>query len=234
MTLKMKLESLDGVDESLHKFYQEGDEGFTLIVDGVEDTGALKRAKEHEKEARKEAETKAAEYQAKLDEAMSKLEEINNERSRKSGDVEALEKSWSEKYTKREGELTQQVETLQSNLREMLVDNVAGRMAAELAVEGASEVLLPHIQKRLAVEERDGKSVTVVKDVNGKPSATTLDELKEEFTNSPMFASVVVGSKGSGGGASRDNSSGGASNNLNFSRAKPSELVKHIKAKKGE
>src|SRR3546814_19358677 len=53
---KMQLDNLDGLDESLHGFYEERDGKFVLNLDGYEDPAALKRAKDYEKEARKKAE----------------------------------------------------------------------------------------------------------------------------------------------------------------------------------
>ncbi|MCY1459625.1 hypothetical protein D9M71_771160 [compost metagenome] len=47
-------------------------------------------------------------------------------------------------------------------------------------------------------------------DQAGKLSATTLDELKAEFTNDPAFGPLIAGSKASGGGASGAGKGGGA------------------------
>ena len=231
--LQAKLETLEGVDESLHSFYEEKDGSFVLQVDGLEDTGALKRAKEHEKEARKASDAKAAEYKNQIEELEAKLNDIQDDGARKNGDIEALEKSWSKKLSDRETELTGAIAILEGNLEELLVDNVAGRMAAELAIEGSAEALIPHIRARLGVDERDGKRVTIVKDGEGKPSATSIDELKAEFTDNPVFAPLIVGSRASGGGAGQSESGGGASHNSNLSKANPTDLVKHIKAKRG-
>ena len=225
--LKAILENLDGVDENLQSFYTEKDGQYHLQVDGLEDTGALKRAKDHEKTARQDAERKASELQAQLEEVNQKLSGLNDETNRKNGDVEALERSWQEKLTKREGELQGKIDSLSGNLNEMLVDNVAIKMASELAVEGSSGVLLPHIQKRLATDERDGKLTTIVLDNSGKPSATTLDELREEISSAAAFAPVIVGSKASGGGAGQG-SGGGASNSGDLAKMSRAEKLEYF------
>ena len=202
--LKVKLESLDGLDESLHSFYKKQDDGsFALQVDGLEDTGALKRAKEHEKEQRKAAEAKARELE-------ERLEALESEGSRKKGDVEAIDKSWKAKYDKLQSEMQAQVDAAKGQIRKLRVDNVAQEMAAALSIEGSAKVLLPHIQSRLDMEERDGEFVTVVKDAQGKASALSLDELREEFANDKAFAHIIVGSKASGGGASGGQGGGAA------------------------
>ncbi|NYZ69116.1 hypothetical protein H0A36_24145 [Endozoicomonas sp. SM1973] len=221
--LKFLLDSLDDVDENLHALYEEADGKYQLKVDGIEDTGALKRAKDHEKTARKAAEDQARELKEQLEALQVQINESKDADARKNGDIEALEKSWqdkftnsenswSEKLTSRENELNSTIENLQNNLKSILVDKEAVRLASELAVEGSSELLIPHLKARLATSERDGQLVTVVNDSEGKPSALTLDELKQEFANNKAFAPVVVGSHAFGGSADRGNSSGATHN----------------------
>ena len=206
--LKFLLDSLDGVDENLHALYEEADGKYRLKVEGLDDTGALKRAKDHEKTARKAAEDQARELKEQLEALQAQINQGKDDDARKAGDIEALEKSWQTKLSNRENELNGTIENLQNNLKSILVDKEAVRLASELAVEGSSELLIPHIKSRLATSERDGQLVTVVNDLEGKPSALTLDELKQEFANNKAFAPVVVGSRASGGGADGGNSGG--------------------------
>jgi hypothetical protein len=77
-------------------------------------------------------------------------------------------------------------------------------------VQGSAKALLPHIERRLSVEQRDGKPVVVVLDAQGKLSAATLDELKAEIANDAAFAPLIAGSKASGGGAGGAGGGGGA------------------------
>lgn len=158
-------------------------------------------------------ETKAAKAAKREAEERAKAEA--EELARKSGDVAALEASWAEKLAKRERELTQQIETMQGSITTMTVDNVAVRLANEIAVPGSADILIPHIKARLAAEQRDGQFVTVVRDSAGKPSAASLDDLKTEFTTSPAFAPVIVGSKATGGGANGSGKGGGAAKVVN-------------------
>ena len=208
--LKANVESLDGVDEAFHSLYEKQESGdFRLKVEGLEDTEALKKKKQIESEHRQKAETKAAELQQQLDAILKKQQEDADNNHRNKGDVEALDKSWQEKLAKRESELQAQIDALSGSVTTMTVDNVALGIANELAVEGSAKVLLPHIKSRLAAEQRDGQFVTVVRDANGKPSASTLDELKQEFANDAAFSHVIVGSKASGGGANGSRNQGG-------------------------
>lgn len=210
MTLKFQVDSLEGVDESVKALYVEKDGKFVLGIEGLpqpEDVTGLKtqmatllsEAKEA-KRLKKEAEDLA---QAEREEA-----------ARKSGNVEELEKSWLEKYNRREAELNGMLEsergTLSTQIRDLTVGRTATDIASSLAIPGSAEALLPHIERRLSVEQRDGKPVVVVLDKEGKLSASTLEELKAEFANNSAFAPLIAGSKASGGGAGGAGNGGGA------------------------
>lgn len=209
--LKFKIDTLDGLDEGLHDYYEEAESGgYQLKVDGLEDTGALKRAKDHEKQARKEAEQAAKELKDRLAELEAKLEEGGRASAKDKGDIEALEKSYQEKIGKLEKGYQEKIDGLQGNLQRILVDSQAETLASELAVQGSASVLVPHIRSRLSVEERDGEFKTVVLDAEGKPSALDLNDLKQEITANSAYAPIIVGSKASGSGASGGGSGGAA------------------------
>lgn len=204
--LKFTLDSLEGVDDSIKSMYVEKDGKFVLGIEGLpqpEDVSGLKSKVEELL-----GEKKAAEKARKEAEETARAE--REEAARKSGNVEELEKSWSEKYARREAELSGQLETtnsaLQGQIRDLTVGRTATDIATTLAIPGSAKALLPHIERRLSVEQRDGKPTVVVLDASGKLSASTLDELKAEFTNDPAFGPLIAGSKASGGGA------GGAGN----------------------
>ncbi|NCE83529.1 hypothetical protein [Pseudomonas sp. Q1] len=208
--LKFQLDTLEGVDEAVRALYTEKDGKFVLGIEGLpqpEDVSGLK-AKVDELLGEKKAAEKArkdAEEQARLE---------REEAARKSGNVEELEKSWSEKYNRREAELNGMLEqergTLSTQIRDLTVGRTATDIASALAIPGSAKALLPHIERRLSVEQRDGKPVVVVLDQQGKLSAATLDELKAEFANDTAFAPLIAGSKASGGGAAGAGGGGGA------------------------
>jgi hypothetical protein len=210
MGLKYQLDTLEGVDDTVRALYTEKDGKFVLGIEGLpqpEDVSGLKSKVEEllgEKKAAEKA-RKDAEDQARLE---------REEAARKSGNVEELEKSWSEKYTRREAELNGMLEqergTLSTQIRDLTVGRTATDIASALAIPGSAKALLPHIERRLSVEQRDGKPVVVVLDQQGKLSAATLDELKAEFANDTAFAPLIAGSKGSGGGAPGAGGGGGA------------------------
>ena len=163
--LKKRIAKLEDVKEEFRSLYKEdGAGGFVLMIEGddSEDVGALKRAKDHEKEQRKIAEKEAKELKEKLD-------ELTAGSARKAGDIEALEKSWGEKFSKREAELLKEIEGRDGHLNKLLVDNVAQSLASKIST--APAVILPHIKARLQAEFQDGAGVTRVLDASGKPSA---------------------------------------------------------------
>lgn len=210
MGLKYQLDTLDGLDDSVKSLYTEKEGKFVLGIEGLpqpEDVSGLKSKVEEllgEKKAAEKA-RKDAEEQARLE---------REEAARKSGNVEELEKSWSEKYNRREAELNGMLEqergTLGTQIRDLTVGRTATDIASALAIPGSAKALLPHIERRLSVEQRDGKPVVVVLDQQGKLSAATLDELKAEFANDTAFAPLIAGSKASGGGAAGAGGGGGA------------------------
>jgi hypothetical protein len=210
MGLKYQLDTLEGVDDTVRALYTEKDGKFVLGIEGLpqpEDVSGLKSKVEEllgEKKAAEKA-RKDAEDQARLE---------REEAARKSGNVEELERSWSEKYNRREAELNGTLEqergTLSAQIRDLTVGRTATDIASALAIPGSAKALLPHIERRLSVEQRDGKPVVVVLDQQGKLSAATLDELKAEFANDTAFAPLIAGSKGSGGGAPGAGGGGGA------------------------
>ncbi|WP_460100074.1 hypothetical protein [Pseudomonas sp. H3_C08] len=208
--LKFQLDTLEGVDEAVRALYTEKDGKFVLGIEGLpqqEDVSGLK-AKVDELLGEK----KAAEKKAREAEDAARLE--REEAARKSGNVEELERSWTEKFNRREAELNGMLEqergTLSGQIRDLTVGRTATDIASALAVQGSAKALLPHIERRLSVEQRDGKPVVVVLDAQGKLSAATLDELKSEIANDAAFAPLIAGSKASGGGAGGAGGGGGA------------------------
>lgn len=230
MSLKYQLDSLDGLSDDVKALYKEKDGKYVLAIEGMpepEDVSGLKAKVDELLKEKKDAAKKAKD----AEEAAAKAAE---EKAKKDGDIEALDKSWKEKFTKRESELNGLIDGLRGNLDTLLIDNVATTMAAELAIEGSSDVLKPHILSRLAVETRDGKPVTVVKGPDGKASALTVDELKAEISNNKAFAPVIAGSRASGSGAGGQGGGGAGAGKVDLAKASPKDAVAHIKSKKGE
>lgn len=197
--LKFKLDAAAhaALSPELQAMYEPKGDGFTLKVDGLpqgEDVTGLKakveellNEKKTEKTAREQAE--AAKRQA------------DEEAARKAGDVQALEASWKQKLETTEGTFKQQLDAANKQIYSLTVGQTATALASELAVQGSASVLLPHLERRLSVEIVDGSPQLRVLDAQGKPSAATIDDLRQEFVSNPAFAPLITGSKATGGGA---------------------------------
>jgi hypothetical protein len=118
--------------------------------------------------------------------------------AKKSGDVEALEKSWAEKLNQVQAAKDQELTGLKSLLDSVTRGATAATVAAEIFGQHA-DLMRPHVDSRLRTEILDGKPQVRVLDAAGNLTALTVDDLKNEFKNSAKFASFVVGSRASGG-----------------------------------
>jgi hypothetical protein len=132
------------------------------------------------------------------------------EAARKSGDVAALDKSWQEKYDALTQQTSATIKERDSQIGGLTSGAQSLQVAAELAVEGSSEVLNTLIKSRFKTEYTEGKPVTVILDKNGERSAMTVAELKNELANDTALAPLISGSKASGSGGAGNKSSGSA------------------------
>ena len=234
MALKRKInkETFDKLSDEMKKEYKKGssEDEYLLDTEGDEDTGALKRAKDREAQARKDAEERAEKLQAELD-------ELSGNDAKKKGDIATLEKSWQGKLDKQKGEYDAKVNKLTSHSQRMLVDNVALQIATKISK--APALLLPHIKSRLAADFDGDEPATRVLDAGGKVSALTLADLEKEFVSNKDFADIIIGSKASGGAGSPSQSrfGGGAPANNgnqppNLAAMNPKQLAEHVAAQK--
>jgi len=196
MALKRKVtkDEFDKLPADIKAEYIEKDGAYVLDLagEGGDDTAALRRAKDREVQARKDAEQRARDAEEKL----SKLDESD---ARKRGDIDALEKSWKEKYDAQESTHKQTVEGKDAFIRKTLLDDRANTIAA--AISDSPAILVPHIRARLAADLDGDAPVTKVLTADGNASALTLDDLQKEFVDNKDFASVIRASKANGGGA---------------------------------
>ena len=198
--------AFDALDPALQALYTQKGDDYVLAVEGLppaEDVSGLK-AKNDELLA----ELRANKTKAREAEEAARL--AAEEAARKSGDTEALDRSWNEKHTKALTEKDATLTALQAQIHSLTVGAAAARIAGELAVQGSAGVLQRLIEHRLSMEMRDGVPTVVVRDNEGRPTAATLAEFKTEVTNDPALAPLVAASKASGGGASGAKGGGAA------------------------
>lgn len=213
MALKAKLSKAEHekLSDEIKSAYKASGDDFVLDVEGADDPAELRRARDREKQAAKEAKERAEAAERERDELKKKLDDDTTADARKKGDIAALEKSWQEKYDAALKKGTDEAGKLKEQLRVLLVENKARALAEEIS--SAPELILPHIMGRLTADYDGEAPVTRVLDIDGKPSAATLDELKKEIVATAKFAPIILAGKATGSGAvgNGGGSGGGAS-----------------------
>lgn len=209
MKIKITKEEYEKLSDEIKNEYSEKDGSFVLSLDDLEDTGALKRAKDHEKAERKRIE-------AELNELKAKTSSENEEVVRKKGDVDALDKSWKTKYEALATEKDASINKYLGFLKKNLVEKVALDLATSLSPTN-SKVLIPHIEKRLSVDLEGDEPSTKILGIDGKISAFTLEDLKKEFVNNNDFSGVITATNASGSGTP-NNSNNNSNNNGGYNR----------------
>jgi len=229
MKFKVTKEEYAALDAETMKLYKAEGEEFQLEVEGlpeVEDVSGLKKnladlltEKKEAKRLADEATASAAEIKTAADLAAAN----------KSGDLDAINKSWQEKFDKQ----SEQITSLNGALNKSTSGATAISMAASMSVKGSESILADAITSRLKTNFEDGVATTVVLDAQGKPSALTVDELKAEFMSNAAYAPLIIGSKAGGGGTNNDNSKGGANGKViprsDFDAMGPIERQSHLK-----
>lgn len=198
--MQYQLDSLDGVDESIASQYEEKDGVFILKIEGGPDSDAeikrlraakdklLSEAKVAKEKARAAEEAEAAKEEERLTAA--------TELAKKNGDLEALTKAMADQQAAKDRKL----QALEKSLSAETTGKLAVTLAGRLANDGAADILLPHIEKRLKSSFVDGVPKTLILDEKGTETSLTVDDLVTEINANPKFAPILKGSSGSGSG----------------------------------
>lgn len=198
MKLKRKItqSELDALAEHLKGLYVK--QGDSYILD-VEDTAfeELKTEKKALADELKEYKDKEAERIREAEERAEKRAKEKYEKAKTDKDVEAIEKSWSEKYDKLE-EQHKSLETKHNDyVTKSLIDNVVNTMANEIST--SPTLIAPHIRSRLSVDLTSDTPKIIVLDTDGNRSALTVDELKKSFIDNKDFGAIIKATSASGG-----------------------------------
>ena len=224
MSLTYKVASLDDVDETLHSLYEEKDGEFVLKVAGLpepEDVSGLKANYARLMDEKKEQQRLAREAQAEKD-------RLAEEAARKTGDIATLEASWQAKFQEREAQLLAESKSHQDKVLKLTVGSEAQKLAQKLAVQGSSDVLLPHIKHRLYL--KDDGSVGVL-DSQGGLSAATIQDLEQEFRTNAAFKPLLAADCGSGGGATGGFGGGAVKKREDYTEQEMREMLDREPAK---
>lgn len=196
----------DALEPSMQAFYKAQGEDYVLAVEGLpapEDVSGLKAKNDELLAELRTNKTKARE----AEEAARIAAE---DAARKSGDTEALDRSWQEKHTAALAEKDGTLSALQAQVHALTVGATAARVAGELAVQGSAAVLQQIIEPRLSMELREGKPTVVVLDAERRPTALTVEEFKTQLFNDASLAPLIASSRASGGGATGGKGGGAA------------------------
>lgn len=228
MAMKAVLDSLDGLSDDVKAHYKEQGGKFYLDVedgDSLPNFTGLKGAKENEVKSHGKTKEKLTASEVKITELQDKLDDILRGNVPK-GDLEALETSYKTKLGDQKSKLEEKISTLSGQVTTLLVDNKAREIADRIST--APELMLPHIQRRLKVEEdADGHLTTRVLDKEGKVSASNIEDLENELFTDKSFAPIIVGSRASGSGTSKKPGGGGAAKKLSdLSERERTDLAK--------
>lgn len=213
MALKsvLKKEEFDALGEAVRSYYKQDGDKYIVDLEDVDNLPAMvgmRRAKEQERDAHNATTTALAAAKEKNTKLQNDLDEIHRGNVPKDN-IEKLENSWKQKLADANTESDTKYKKLETQMRGLLVDNVAQSLAAKIST--APELMLPHIQKRLTTHEENGQLVTRVLGLDGTLSAASLADLEKELLQNAAFSAILVGSKSNGSGASGGNGGGGAS-----------------------
>ena len=205
MTIQYKVsaESFDTLDDSVKGLYSQGEDGYTLNVDGVpkEDVSGLKRKID-------ELLTEKKTVQQKALEAEELARQETAEKLRKANDFEQLYNSSEAERQKAADELA----TLKANLQQQQVASQASKVASQLTKDTArAKLLSEQISSRLSLVDGEVR----VLDTNGNLTVSSVEELTQSIKAEYPF--LVDGSQAAGGGATGGSS--GAGDTKQVSRA---------------
>lgn len=235
MALKFKLSetAFKKLSPELQAEYKKDEDGdsYTLDVSGLDDTGALKRAKDREIELHKETKAKLAEVEAERDEALANG-------GKKDKDVATLEKNWQKKVDdeKKAGEA--KLSKRDAFIKEKLVDSQANALATKIST--SPSIMARFLKDRMTVDFEGDEPTLKILGKDGKPSDMTLEQLEQETLANKEFSTILIGSKASGSGAGKDgfNKNGGGAPfaktdaEVPLAKQTPQQLVAHLQAKK--
>jgi hypothetical protein len=162
---------------------------------------------EMEKKHRKNAENENSDFSMRLElleqERQAKVDEAEAaklEASRKSGDLEAIEKSYKDQITKAQNSSKEQLEKLNGIIGSLTSKHAANEIANEVFGENAA-AMMPNVERFIRHEiGDDGVKVRYLND-DGSPSALTKEDIVANLKTNTLYANFVIGSNASGGGA---------------------------------
>lgn len=236
MALKALLDTLEGVEETLHGFYAEQKEGpnagkFLLQVEGtgglsLEDVSGLKSALGKERSRADAAEKKIANFgdldPDKAREALEKYDALSQLDPAKEADkiveerVKAVREKMAEAHQKELDTLRNENQALKGEAEQTAKLRVkASAFDAHGVMPERRQALDAYVDRYIRTETRDGKRQVVVVDDEGAPRIATdgsnmdVSTFVETLKTDPGFAWAFQGTDKSGGGTPTGRNGGG-------------------------
>lgn len=138
-----------------------------------------------------------------IKELNEKLSALENEAGQNYSEI----KSFWEDRVKLEGEKAKsQIDAFKGSIVDTMKDIKAKSLAEEIAIDGGSDLLTPHIKSKIDVNISDDGSIEFsYLDDKGKVSYADINEFKDGVKSDPRFKPVIRGSKASGSSDSGEN-----------------------------
>lgn len=207
MKLKRKITKadFDNLAEHLKSLYEQSGDDYVL---NVEDTAfdELKKEKAELKKELDDYKAEEAERIRKAEERAKKKAEEEYAKAKTDKDVEAIEKSWSDKYDKLQAEKEELNAKHIDYVKKALIETAVAKMASEISTSPA--LISPHIRSRLDVDFSGEQPKLIVLDNNGQRSAQTIAELQKSFVDNKDFSAIIKVTSASGGANAGGSASG--------------------------
>lgn len=155
------------------------------------------------------------EQQRLAQEAEEKKRIAELEIAKKNGDWQSIEEDYKRQLREAIEAKEKIKQDFDSTVNQLTVGALASDIANELAKPSLKRYLRSDVEKRLY---RDADGNIRVKDKNGTPTASTIEDLKLELKNDPDYQDIILINNSSGGGATGGGFGGGATK-------KPSEYT---------
>ena len=194
--LKFEIESLEGLDEGVKAHYEQKGDKFRLKVEGIDPADELKEALRKERDERKAAKDRLAEFERMQSEAEAKrLEETQQ--------FESL-------YKNTKTELERKAQELEE-FRRKIADKERGEVAGQLVNSLTRDTARAELLKKEALAYIQHTADGVV--ISGPDGTMTAEQLGRFLAERYPF--LVDGNQASGGAAPGSTSNGGAVKKFN-------------------
>lgn len=199
MKFRITKKQFEALSEELQEHYDATADGknYELDVAGLpeaDDTDALKRARDREKE-------RADNLKEELEEVQGELNTIKKGQTTGEKDVARVTERYEKKLTKAQEEAEGRVQKMRDRVAQGMIETAASAMATK--VSNAPKLFVEHASKRMEVVFGDDDTpVLKFKDKDGKVSDTMkVEDLEKELVADKDLSAIIVANRARGSGA---------------------------------